>query len=494
MPKRRNDTSSKDRPTHSLSSTRRTPRSLNDDISSSRINEQSAHSSSDILTTESNTPSSSSIVAVMPRPRPPNRRIRQTEDTESGTSRQSRISWRWSTWSGSFRQRQRKSNGALSILFLHKRRTYPPCSRVLKRETKRFTHPKQSIKDNTRKIRRHSLAGMLSTFVSGGSSSRHQQRQQQYPSVRSSMVLHVSDNDVVGMHVPEVLYNDDDDFMNPSISSISSRNQPSVSNCQHCNDGQCPKHQRRRHTESIPPLPPKSSFSASTSSLQRRQRRGHWYSEGNWFYSWIQHHTRSNKNKQRLLQKQIMVSSDSSESSGLRKKKKDKRQQPEEQISSILRPPTISSISSMSVRCLSKHESYIRHHPPRRFSAFWFDTQGRSGKHLIHVDEKGDVAIVSPPKHPRHPLFSVHQHHPCLVHASIFLFGFLCFPLWWIGAWIYLRHHHQLHGRRDPEALTVALATPRMLGQLNCWMTVLSVMLTPVLIGLGIWYKRSLPY
>lgn len=177
-----------------------------------------------------------------------------------------------------------------------------------------------------------------------------------------------------------------------------------------------------------PPPPPLPPAVASAAGMRR--------SDGLWFYSWVEQHNQKNKHKA---------------------------------IPIYHPPPTISSLSSQSKRELTVTQPY-------RFSAFWQNALGH-GKHEIEVTNG------------RPSLASAQPAHPCATHASLFLFGFLFCPLWWVGAWMHLRRRAPRH-ELLPQA-SVAFATPRLLGQLNCWMSAFSFLVVPVIVGLAIWYDRS---
>ncbi|KAI9492923.1 hypothetical protein BDB00DRAFT_872968 [Zychaea mexicana] len=401
------------------------------------------------------------------RPRPCKRLPSRRNGTESNSSR---ISWGWSTWS--LKQQRRKSHSALPMLFQQRRRTFPPPSRVLENEKRRFTYGAGSGKKKFVRIRRrHSLAGILSTLKGNGSSSRNQQSGNKHLSVRSSMVLHISDEDAAATDVPEILYGDC--IISESMFSTQS------SSCQYCNSyignstpnnnsSTCPHCHNQRHHRNYNNIHPPPS---SSSSGSRPQQRGRLYTEGNWFYSWVQHHPRRKKNKQRLIRKNSSSNSGGTNNTSTKKH-------------TFIRPPTISDLSSLS-NPLSKLDSIIHRNYPHRFSAFWFDTHGRSGKQQVHVDGKGTVAEI------RHDT-QRWRCSPSTVQSSIFLFGFLFFPLWWVGAWMYLRHPARTSKQHTTESQSsLSFAAPRFIGMLNCWMSCFSVVVVPVLVGLGVWYHYA---
>ncbi|KAG2221045.1 hypothetical protein INT45_009294 [Circinella minor] len=300
------------------------------------------------------------------------------------------------------------------------------------------------------------------------------------------MVLHISDEDAAITDVPEILY---DDYISTE-SMLSSQ----LSSCQYCNNNNsnssnnsnhitnhtnhidnnnnntsCPRRTHRHHPLRNTYTNPHTPSSVSSES---RPQRGRLYSESSWFYSWVQHHPRRKKNKQRLISKNT--------SGGNGTNNTDTKKS-----SAFIRPPTISSLSSLS-NPLSKLDSIIHQNYPHRFSAFWFDTQGRSGKQQVEVNGKNAITKIRQ-DNKRFDFSS------STVQSSMFLFGFLFFPLWWVGACIYLRHPTRLSKQHNnPEAQSLFFANPRILGILNCWMSCFSVLIVPVIIGLGIWYHYTL--
>ncbi|KAI9269328.1 hypothetical protein BDA99DRAFT_558073 [Phascolomyces articulosus] len=413
------------------------------------------------------------LPAVRPRPRkrpPPPRRHHGTESSSSG------VSWRWSTWS-SLKQQRRRSSATLSMIFQQRRRTFPPASRVLQKEKRRFTSGGSSKKKSVRLRRRHSLAGILSTLKgASSSSSRNNQQSNKYPSVRSSMVLHISDEDAAITDVPEILYDDyisTESMLSTQSSSCQFCNMNNNNNSSNNNSSACPHRQQyvhHHHHHHYRSNNHNNSQAPSSSSSGSRPQRGRLYSEGSWFYSWVQHHPRRKKNKQRLIRKNSSSGNDTN-NTDIKKS------------SAFIRPPTISSLSSLS-NPLSKLDSIIHQNYPHRFSAFWFDTHGRSGKQHVEIDERNAIANI---KHDGpHWKFS-----PSTVQSSMFLFGFLLFPLWWVGAWIYLRHPTRFSSKNDLETQSLSFANPRILGMLNCWMSCFSILIVPIIIGLGVWYHYS---
>ncbi|KAI8366024.1 uncharacterized protein BYT42DRAFT_588623 [Radiomyces spectabilis] len=144
---------------------------------------------------------------------------------------------------------------------------------------------------------------------------------------------------------------------------------------------------------------------------------------------------------------------------------------PKRPIGSIIRYPTISTLSSHS-SSLQSATNDVTEEKVHRFSAMWYDNDGRLGKHRIHVDKYG-VHIVA--VYPESTVKRKHQFigiHP----VFLFLFGFILFPLWWIGAWI----HCTAQASSDMH---------QWFGRLNCWMSLISVLLFTIILAMALWYK-----
>lgn len=163
---------------------------------------------------------------------------------------------------------------------------------------------------------------------------------------------------------------------------------------------------------------------------------------------------------------------------------------PEEAIMRMFPPPTMSSNSS-SPSTQIKFPT-----PPKRFSAIFIDAYGQQGK----------IDYVRPIKSRPHYLLNLIQHGtpdklPPIIetysstqqgnprqsmYATLFLFGFLFFPCWWIGAW--------LHYSRPKEACCGShfhLLSVRTFAYLNVLFAAISVSLFIVIISLLIWLTKT---
>lgn len=407
--------------------------------------------------------------------------------TESSASRFSMISAKLSTVSEPLqRERSRKTRARLSKIFLHKRLTFPFSSpRVLEGEVERFTNPAKSRRSKSLKRhpkrRRHSLAHILTAFKSGTVTTTQQSHEPTsaptYSFVRSSMLVHISDKDIRSTQVPEVLYNDSVSSSNCSTSSnIMYAGYPT---CHSCNDNQvCTLHGRQQQQQ---------QNRHSDPGFKVCKQRSRPNTEGSWFYSWIQHHSRQ-KTKQCPH-----ITYNSSSLTGTDSDKEQKSSQ------FYFHPPTISDLSSFSTP-FSRFASST-HLKSIQFSAFWFDSYGQSGKQTVRVDGNGAVAMIRKKRARLCEHCSRFYPSPDSFTAPplLFLCGFVCFPLWWIGAWIHWRQlsssssssSSTKHLSRDPESQFVSTTSPRIFGWLNCCMTGLSLALTPIIIGLAVWYSLS---
>lgn len=112
------------------------------------------------------------------------------------------------------------------------------------------------------------------------------------------------------------------------------------------------------------------------------------------------------------------------------------------------------------------------------FSAVWKSQSGKSGKQVIHVDEKGRATVGCGWK-------TWGREQSVNVLALLFLMGFLICPFWWLGAALYLSRSTSF----DTEV--ASLWTPRTFGHLNCWMSVTSLLLLGGIAGVVIWYHSA---
>jgi hypothetical protein len=146
-------------------------------------------------------------------------------------------------------------------------------------------------------------------------------------------------------------------------------------------------------------------------------------------------------------------------------------------------PPTISSKSSSPSTLLKLVPPSSP--PPRRFSAFFIDARGKSGKVIFRSrprfwffskpsaakrqqdEEGGDMTKEN------------NASVKLSTEVCLFLFGFLLFPLWWIGVWLYFKD-------RNDRSLS-SLFTTRTLAYLNLMLSGLSMILLVVIIAMLIW-------
>ncbi|SAL95849.1 hypothetical protein [Absidia glauca] len=473
-----------------------------------------------------------------------------------------RSRWRWSTWSApnnlftTARRRNNRSNPAPAMvehrhrhswMDQHKRRTYPPrAMRVLKQEQRRFTQGKSGKKsrllrllgtynssknslngDTDKKLRdaffqqprrrRHSLTGVLTSFVhstsslstpptlsssntngspqnrasglgsssSSSSSPRpagHPFSSQRTPSssrksakvtpptVRSSMVLHYTDDDddSASLHLPDVVY--------------------------------------QGHENSRSTLGSTSGGGKSISS-RRRQKQPLSRSEGHrWFSHWIPHHPRHQRRRRRrrthshdIKQRhtpmamntngsstKIHPSPQSTTNTTTSSTDSDEKKTRLKTTLPLLHHATLSDLSSLSSTPSHpfSNKAPTTAPPPSlsayRFSVFWKSSEGKSGKRVIHVDERGHAGHAT--------LCS--RWNTCNhttsgnLLATFFIAGFLVCPFWWVGAALYLYKASAF----AEDLSAVSLWTPRTFGHLNCWMSVVSFLLLGFLAALAIWY------
>ncbi|KAI8062174.1 hypothetical protein BC940DRAFT_309317 [Gongronella butleri] len=115
-----------------------------------------------------------------------------------------------------------------------------------------------------------------------------------------------------------------------------------------------------------------------------------------------------------------------------------------------------------------------------RFSVVWKSQSGKTGKRVVHVDEKGHVIHHRPLA-----VWDDCDHDTSgRILATLFMLGFLFCPCWWAGAFLFLT-------RRDYFALDVQILylwTPRTFGHLNVCLSVASLVLIALLTGLAVWY------
>ncbi|KAI8641655.1 hypothetical protein BD408DRAFT_444091 [Parasitella parasitica] len=146
--------------------------------------------------------------------------------------------------------------------------------------------------------------------------------------------------------------------------------------------------------------------------------------------------------------------------------------------------------------------------PPKRFSAYYVNSQGKSGRvdyrakmglsnYLFNVIQHGVFSSSSLPHQPSISNATEGQYREynkeLLLNASLFLFGFVFFPFWWIGTWLYLKRRKQL----DSDELSCNvyhdndLFSIRTIAYLNSIFSCLSFMLVAVVLSLVIWLVKS---
>jgi hypothetical protein len=173
---------------------------------------------------------------------------------------------------------------------------------------------------------------------------------------------------------------------------------------------------------------------------------------------------------------------------------------------SIFQPPaTISSKSSTPSSPLRFPT------PPKRFSAYYVDSQGKSGKinykskaqlsqYFSNLMQNGVFSSIQPPKNPdATPLSDVEKkqykeyNKQLLLNTCLFLFGFIFFPFWWIGAWLYFKRRKKTDTEEllndafyDKDILSI-----RTLAYLNSIFSCLSFVFVTVILSLVIWLVKS---
>ncbi|ORX57415.1 hypothetical protein DM01DRAFT_1226085 [Hesseltinella vesiculosa] len=116
-----------------------------------------------------------------------------------------------------------------------------------------------------------------------------------------------------------------------------------------------------------------------------------------------------------------------------------------------------------------------------RFSVVWRSQSGKTGKRVVHVDEKGQIKNAFGPLAKWETCDHDTSGH---ILASLFLVGFVFCPCWWVGAYLYLTRRHHFYY----DIQIIYLWTPRTFGQLNCCLAALSWVLIGLLIALVVWY------
>lgn len=173
-------------------------------------------------------------------------------------------------------------------------------------------------------------------------------------------------------------------------------------------------------------------------------------------------------------------------------------------ISMFQAPATISSKSSTPSSPLRFPT------PPKRFSAYYVNSQGKSGKvsykhkmalshHVLQFIQHGVFSPHTPPPPPP-PLSSMEkgQHHyktynkQLMLNTSLFLFGFLFFPCWWLGAWLYYKRQQSSSSLADQDVFYEHdLFSIRTIAYLNSIFSCLSFVLVAVILSLVIWLVKT---
>ncbi|KAL9541158.1 hypothetical protein PS6_010432 [Mucor atramentarius] len=169
-------------------------------------------------------------------------------------------------------------------------------------------------------------------------------------------------------------------------------------------------------------------------------------------------------------------------------------------ISMFQAPATISSKSSTPSSPLRFPT------PPKRFSAYYVNSQGKAGKvnykhnmalshHVLQFIQHGVFSSHTPP-----PPSSMEkgQHHyktynkQLMLNTSLFLFGFLFFPCWWLGAWLYYKRQQSSNSLADEDVFYEHdLFSIRTIAYLNSIFSCLSFVLVAVILSLVIWLVKT---
>ncbi|KAL9543726.1 hypothetical protein MBANPS3_007974 [Mucor bainieri] len=167
--------------------------------------------------------------------------------------------------------------------------------------------------------------------------------------------------------------------------------------------------------------------------------------------------------------------------------------------------------------------------PPKRFSAYYVDSQGKSGKvdyrhkmafshYILQFIQHGVFSSHTPPplSDPLPPqpssVAEKEGHHykaynrQLVLNTSLFLLGFVFFPCWWVGAWLY---YHKRQKRRQQFGSSSMMAVDdeeddnvfyyyehdlfsiRTIAYLNTVFSCLSFVLVAVVLSLVIWLVKS---
>lgn len=178
------------------------------------------------------------------------------------------------------------------------------------------------------------------------------------------------------------------------------------------------------------------------------------------------------------------------------------QRKPEEAARVFQHPPTMSSNSS-SPSTQIKFPT-----PPKRFSAIFIDAYGRQGKvdyvrpkkgrpqYLLNLIQYG-VPHKLPMMYTKNttpaaknyidePSYGLNKQNPQLtMYATLFLFGFICFPCWWIGAWLHYRQ------KKPSCSNNFDLFSVQTFSYLNVMFAVISMALLIIIIAFVIWLAKS---
>ncbi|KAI9332746.1 hypothetical protein BD770DRAFT_403061 [Pilaira anomala] len=162
--------------------------------------------------------------------------------------------------------------------------------------------------------------------------------------------------------------------------------------------------------------------------------------------------------------------------------------------------------------------------PPKRFSAIYIDSTGKYGKvdyiaprrksktlQLVHLFQHGvkkqkltsttTTEIMTFPQGDKEKRGGggngeeeeeEHGYENKLrvpIDAVLFLFGFLIFPFWWIGVWVYYRRRRRY--KKKQRIIGTDLFSKNTFGFLNCIFSFISIIFIFVILSLIIWIVKS---
>lgn len=158
-------------------------------------------------------------------------------------------------------------------------------------------------------------------------------------------------------------------------------------------------------------------------------------------------------------------------------------------------PPTISSRSSTPSSSPLKFPT-----PPKRFSAFFVDSQGRSGKvgykrpstsHSKFLNLIYHGISHQKPEHEEVISSSASTYNKQLyINALLFMSGFVFFPFWWIGAWVYFYKKRPLVEEQE-ELYRNDLFSIKTFAYLNGIFSCISFVFSLFIIALIIWMIKA---